>query len=126
MQQALKIWLAGIPTIEEIVGRGFSLTTSTELPDGPYVVECHKICDGWSRVTNEWILIKQGHARSFRFEHTIYWGRELSDRLAGAGFVDVKLFGDRAGRPYNWEANRLVIKATKSERTRGPSGDIGS
>ena len=90
---------------KEIIGRGFSLTTSTELPDGSYVIERHKICDGWNRVANEWILIKEGQARSFRFEHTIYSGRELSDRLAGVGFTEVKLFGDFAGHPYDWEAN---------------------
>jgi hypothetical protein len=76
-------------------------------------VERHKICDGWTRVANEWILIKEGQARNFRFEHTIYSGRELRDRLVAAGFADVQLFGDLAGRPYNWEARRLVIKATK-------------
>jgi hypothetical protein len=64
------------------------------------LVERRKICDGWSRVANEWILIKESQARSFHFEHTTYSGRELKDRLVGAGFADVKLFGDLAGRPY--------------------------
>lgn len=100
---------------KEIIARGFSLTTSTEHPDGSLLVERRKICDGWSRVANEWILIKESQARSFRFEHTTYSGRELKDRLVGAGFADVKLFGDLAGRPYDWEAKRLVIKATKPE-----------
>jgi SAM-dependent methyltransferase len=98
---------------KEIIARGLSLTTSTEHQDGSLLIERRKICDGWKRVANEWILIKEGHARSFHFEHTIYSGRELSDRLVSAGFADIKLFGNFAGRPYDAEANRLVIKATK-------------
>jgi hypothetical protein len=99
---------------KEIIARGFSLTTSTEHPDGSLLVERRKICDGWSRVANEWILIKESQTRSFHFEHTTYSGRELKDRLIGAGFADVKLFGDLAGRPYDWEAKRLVIKSNKA------------
>ena len=98
---------------KETIARGFALTTSTEHQDGSLLVERHKICDGWNRVANEWILIKEGQARSFHFEHTIYSGRELRDHLVGAGFADVKLFGNLAGRPYDSEAKRLVIKATK-------------
>jgi SAM-dependent methyltransferase len=48
---------------KEIIARGFSLTTSTEHQDGSLLVERHKICDGWNRVANEWILIKEGRAR---------------------------------------------------------------
>ena len=99
---------------KELIARGFSLTTSTEHPDGSLLVERRKICNGWSRVANDWILIKEGQTRSFHFEHTIYSGRELKDRLLDAGFADVKLFGDLAGRPYDWEAKRLVIKGNKN------------
>ena len=113
------LWPGGVLVMDlfgkEIMARGLSLTTSTEHPDGRLLVERRKICDGWTRVANEWILIKEGQARSFRFEHTIYSGQELRDRLLGAGFADVKLFGDLAGRPYDWEAKRLVIKATRPE-----------
>ena len=113
------LWPGGVLVMDlfgkEIMARGLSLTTSTEHPDGLILVERRKICDGWTRVANEWILIKEGQARSFRFEHTIYSDQELRDRLIGAGFADVKLFGDLAGRPYDWEAKRLVIKATRPE-----------
>jgi SAM-dependent methyltransferase len=98
---------------KEVMAGGASLTTSTEHPDGSLLVERRKICDGWSRVANEWILIKEAGARRFYFELTIYSGRELRERLFATGFADVKLFGDLAGRPYDWEARRLVVKATK-------------
>jgi SAM-dependent methyltransferase len=111
------LWPAGVLVMDlfgkEIMARGLSLTTSTEHPDGSLLVERRKICDGWTRVANEWILIKEDEAKSFRFEHTIYSGQELRDRLIGASFAEVKLFGDFAGRPYDWEAKRLVIKATR-------------
>jgi hypothetical protein len=55
-------------------GEGPTLTTSTEHPDGSLLVERRKICDGWSRVANEWILIKEAGARRFYFELTILLG----------------------------------------------------
>jgi SAM-dependent methyltransferase len=98
---------------KEIMARLPSLTRSTEYPDGSLLVERRKICDGWSRVANEWILIKEAGARRFYFELTTYSGRELRERLFAAGFADVKLFGDLAGRPYDWEATRLIAMATR-------------
>jgi hypothetical protein len=58
--------------------------------------------------------LKGGRARSFSFEHTIYSGRELKDRLLSCGFGQVQLFGDLQGSPYNLEATRLVAVARKS------------
>ncbi|HEV3317940.1 MAG TPA: methyltransferase type 11, partial [Candidatus Angelobacter sp.] len=63
---------------------------------------------------SEWILIKDGHTRSFNFEHTVYSGRELKDRLLSCGFEQVQLFGDLQGAPYNLDALRLIAVARKS------------
>ena len=61
-----------------------------------------------SRGSELWVLIKDNHSKSFHFEHTIYSGRELKDRLLQAGFGQVNLFGDLEGKPYGLEATRLV------------------
>jgi hypothetical protein len=57
--------------------------------------------------------VKEGRARSFTFEHTIYSGRELKDRLLSCGFKQVRLFGDQQGSPYGLDAQRLISVAHK-------------
>ena len=57
--------------------------------------------------------MKDGRARSFIFEHTIYSGRELKDRLLICGFNQVQLFGDLQGLPYGLDAQRLIAVARK-------------
>jgi len=58
--------------------------------------------------------VKDGRARSFTFEHTVYSGRELKDRLVSCGFRQVQLFGDQQGLPYDLDATRLIAVARKS------------
>jgi SAM-dependent methyltransferase len=98
---------------KEIVARIFQRTTSDRLTDGSQLVQHHRVFDGWSRMQNEWILIRKGRARSFRFHHTLYSGQELADRLKGVGFGEIQLFGDLEGREYGVEAERLVVVARK-------------
>ena len=58
----------------------------------------------------------RGRARSFTFEHTVYSGQELKDRLLNCGFNQVRLFGDQQGLPYGLDANRLIAVAHKSSQ----------
>ncbi|HXG65555.1 MAG TPA: class I SAM-dependent methyltransferase [Blastocatellia bacterium] len=99
---------------KEIVARGMQLTASSPGPDGSLLVERHEIFDGWSRMRNEWILIKGEKARSFKFHHTLYSGQELKILFESAGFAEVSLFGDLAGSEYGWEASRLIVVGRKS------------
>jgi SAM-dependent methyltransferase len=99
---------------KEKLARTWLNTISSELADGALLVQRPQLLDDWSRIRSEWILIKDGQTRAFSFEHTIYSGRELKDRLLGCGFQQVQLFGDLQGSPYNLEAPRLVAVARKS------------
>jgi SAM-dependent methyltransferase len=92
-------------------------TTCDVLPDGTKLVQRHEIFDGWTRVRNEWILIRKGKARSFTFHHTIYSGQELRDRMEQVGFTDVCLYGNLEGAPYGPDAHRLIAVGRKA----GPS-----
>jgi len=105
--------------IVEVVGkerlaRTWQNTISNELADGSLVVQRPQLRDDWSRVYSDWILVKDGRAHTFSFEHTIYSGRELKDCLLSCGFVEIQLFGDLQGAPYNLEATRLVAVARKA------------
>jgi SAM-dependent methyltransferase len=98
---------------KERLARTWQNTISSELPDGSLLVQRPQLRDDWTRIYSEWTLIKNGKAQSFGFEHTIYSGRELKDRLLSCGFEQVQLFGDLLGAPYNLDATRLVAVARK-------------
>jgi len=98
---------------KERLARNWKDSLVTEFPDGALLLQRPQVCKDWSRVENEWVLVKDGRSRSFRFEHTIYSGRELKDRLVASGFADVKLFGDLGGSCYGLDASRLVAVARK-------------
>jgi ubiquinone/menaquinone biosynthesis C-methylase UbiE len=86
---------------------------ATRHADGSLMVELHEIFDDWTRIRNEWILIKRNKVRSFKFHHTLYSGQELKDLLRQAGFAEVKLYGEFDGQPYGPDAPRLIAVARK-------------
>jgi SAM-dependent methyltransferase len=88
-------------------------TISSVLPDGTVFVERHEIFDDWTRVRNEWLLIRKGRSKSFKFHHTIYSGQELRDRMERAGFDSVKLYGNLNGDEYGPDSERLVAVGRK-------------
>jgi SAM-dependent methyltransferase len=98
---------------KERLARIFQPTTSAALPDGTKVVQRHEVFDDWTRIRNEWIFIRKGHAKTFTFHHTIYSGQELRDRMEKAGFADVMLYGSLDGNPYGTDAEALVAVGRK-------------
>ena len=98
---------------KEWLAKNLLATSSMEAPDGSLRVERHEISDDWSRIRNEWIIIREGRTKAFKFHHTIYSGQELKDHLYQVGFKRVKLFGDLEGNEYGVKARRLVAAAWK-------------
>jgi SAM-dependent methyltransferase len=95
---------------KEVLARKFTATTSRDLPDG-VIVHRHQIVDDWTRVRNEWILLREGAPRTFRFSHWLYSARELGDMLRRAGFMQPRVYGDLTGAIYGVDAARLVVVA---------------
>ena len=93
---------------KEVLARIFRPADVRDVPGG-MVVHRRAVEAGWSRMRNEWTLLQGARARTFRFAHWIYSGRELALMFERAGFVDVRLCGDLAGAPYGPEAGRLVV-----------------
>lgn len=98
---------------KERLARTWQNAICTDLADGALLVQRPQLRDDWSRVASEWILIRDGEARSFSFEHSLYSGRELKDRLRNAGFGQVDLFGSLQGTPFDLKAPRLIAVARK-------------
>ncbi|HEY1939431.1 MAG TPA: class I SAM-dependent methyltransferase [Candidatus Angelobacter sp.] len=107
----------GILVIEtlgkERLARVWKDTMCTELADGSLIFQRPQVRDDWTRIHSEWTLVKDSHTRSVCFEHTVYSGRELKDRLLSCGFKQVQLFGDMMGSPYGLDALRLIAVARK-------------
>jgi SAM-dependent methyltransferase len=53
---------------KEVLARIFNPTASREVPEG-VVVQRRRVVDDWSRMENEWILLRDGTARAFRLSH---------------------------------------------------------
>jgi SAM-dependent methyltransferase len=100
-------------TGKERLAKVFTPTSSVSLEDGSLHVARHEIIDDWTRIKNEWLVIRDGKAKSFRFHHTVYSGEELRALLMRAGFGKVRLYGDFDGSEYGVNARRLIAVATK-------------
>ena len=85
----------------------------TDHPGGILWLQRPRISDDWTMVRNQWVLIKDGHARTFWLDHFIYSGRELKDMLLQCGFSSVRLYGNFGGKPYDVDAERLVAVAQR-------------
>jgi SAM-dependent methyltransferase len=88
-------------------------TSSTVLADGSMLVKRHEIFDDWTRVRNEWLVIRNGRVKTFNFHLTIYSGQELRELMERAGFVGVKLYGNLDGDEYGSNAERLIAIGRK-------------
>jgi SAM-dependent methyltransferase len=98
---------------KEVIARRYLPSSVDQLPDGSIMIERRRILDDWTRVHNDWILIKNGSTQTFPFYVNLYSGRELRDRLEQVGFTDVRLYGDWDGAPYNINAQRLIAVGKK-------------
>ena len=104
---------------KERIAKSLQPTTSETLPDGTMLVQRHEVFDDWTRIRNDWILIRRGRARSFKFHHTLYSGQELKDRLEQVGFSSVRLYGNLGGDEYGPNASRLIAVARKAGASAG-------
>jgi len=82
--------------------------TSDVLPDGTRLIKRNEVFDDWTRLREEWILIRKDRAKTFKFHHTLYSGQELKDRIQQAGLIDVRLYGNLDGAEYGPRASRLI------------------
>jgi len=98
---------------KERLAKIYQPTSSDILPDGTLFVERREVTEDWTRLRNEWILIRDGKARSFDFILTLYSAQELRDRMEKVGFTQVKVYGNLDGDEYGPDTRRLIAVGTK-------------
>ena len=98
---------------KEVLARIFQPKDWRRLADGSILLEERQVLDGWSRVWLNWTLVKDGQVHEHFFEHRLYAGSELAGLFASVGFRDVQVFGGFDGSPFDHQAKRLIVVATK-------------
>jgi len=98
---------------KEVLARVFQPRSWSELADGSLFLEERVLENGWERIQNRWILIRDGERYEKRLSLRIYSGVELQTLMLAAGFVSVDLLGTLDGGPYDHTARRLVVVGTR-------------
>ena len=99
---------------KEILASIFLDTTCQELDDGTLLIQRHSIDDGWKRIRNDWIILREDEVKGrWHFFHWVYSAAELEKMLHDSGFASVEIYGDLKGSPYDSGAARLVAVAKK-------------
>jgi len=98
---------------KEILARIFLRYSWSEWPHG-FMMEEREAIENWSKMHNKWIFVERdGSVHRWDVTHWLYSGSEIKDMLEKVGFSDVKVYGGLDGRPYDLEAERLVVIGTK-------------
>ncbi len=85
-----------------------------ELDDGTLLIEQVKVLPGWTHTETRWTLVQPDGTRTDQtFVLRQYSGAVLRGLLLRVGFRQVALYGALDGRPYDHEAVRLVVVATR-------------
>jgi SAM-dependent methyltransferase len=98
---------------KERLAKIFQSPITTILPDGAIWIDRHEVIDDWTRVRNEWLIIRNGKTKSFKFNLNIYSGLELRERMERVGFEDVTIYGSLDGSEYGTNAERLIAVGHK-------------
>jgi len=99
---------------KEYLAAHWASARCVDYADGTMMVQRARVAREWTRIFCEWTIVQDGKARMHKFDHEIYSGRELKERLLAAGFAEVRLYGSLAGTEYGVEAPRLIPVARKA------------
>ena len=99
---------------KEVAARNFR-ERDWDIIDGLIVAEERKVVGDWESIDMRWVIINPnaGQVDEVKMNVRQYSAGELKRLLIDNGFKDVKAYGSLAGIPYDHEAKRLVVVATK-------------
>ncbi|WP_433528349.1 class I SAM-dependent methyltransferase [Micromonospora sp. CA-263727] len=103
---------------KEIFARWAGTPKTVEV-DGGYLFMRDTVLDDWTRFRSDWTLVRGVTARHGFFEQFVYSAAEIRAMLAAAGFTGIVCFGGFAGEPYDNNAKRLVVQATRPPESEG-------
>lgn len=79
------------------------------------LVQTDTVLEDWARLRSDWVLVRGDHVRRASLVWFVYSAVELRSMVREAGFGEVEVFGGFDGRPYDQDAERLVLRAVRTE-----------
>ncbi|MGA5146606.1 class I SAM-dependent methyltransferase [Streptomyces griseoincarnatus] len=77
------------------------------------MVQTDTVLDEWARLRSEWMLVRGERVTRATLTWFVYSAVELRRMAEEAGFGRVEVFGGFDGRPYDEDAERLVLRAVR-------------
>ncbi|MFF7456493.1 class I SAM-dependent methyltransferase [Kitasatospora sp. NPDC008115] len=77
------------------------------------VVQTDTVLDDWARLRSDWVLVRGERVTRATLVWFVYSAVELRRMAEEAGFERIEVFGGFDGRPYDEDAERLVLRAAR-------------
>lgn len=77
------------------------------------MVQTDTVLDDWARLRSDWVLVRGERVTRATLVWFVYSAVELRRMVEEAGFGQVEIFGGFDGRPYDENAERLVLRAVR-------------
>ncbi|MER5351912.1 class I SAM-dependent methyltransferase [Kitasatospora sp. NPDC002551] len=77
------------------------------------VVQTDTVLDDWARLRSDWVMVRGERVTRATLVWFVYSAVELRRMAEEAGFERIEVFGGFDGRPYDENAERLVLRAIR-------------
>ncbi|MER8226381.1 class I SAM-dependent methyltransferase [Streptomyces sp. NPDC094143] len=77
------------------------------------MVQTDTVLDDWARLRSDWVLVRGERITRASLVWFVYSAVELRRMVEEAGFSRVEVFGGFDGRPYDENAERLILRAVR-------------
>jgi SAM-dependent methyltransferase len=78
------------------------------------LVQTDTVLDDWARLRSDWVLVRGDRVTRASLVWFVYSAVELRRMAREAGFRDIAIFGGFDGRPYDQDAERLILRAVRT------------
>ncbi|GAA0461538.1 class I SAM-dependent methyltransferase [Streptomyces stramineus] len=79
------------------------------------LVQTDTVLDDWARLRSDWVLVRGDRVTRASLVWFMYSAVELRQMAEEAGFAGVEFSGGFDGRPYDQDAERLILRAVREE-----------
>ncbi|MGW1139427.1 class I SAM-dependent methyltransferase [Streptomyces zhihengii] len=78
------------------------------------MVQTDTVLDDWARLRSDWVLVRGERVTRASLVWFVYSAVELRAMVREAGFGEVEVYGGFDGRPYDQDAERLLVRAVRT------------
>lgn len=97
---------------KEVLARIFRESDWRE-ENGTLILTRRKVSKNWGWMENHVIILKDDKRTEFKATHRLYSATEMAALFADCGFIEVYVYGDFEGSPYDQRAETMVVVGHK-------------